>query len=71
MGNSKYELMLKRLLEEKKIERKEPKRREKIQNNKKDFIKKILEEIEDNKKIKYKNENDPKKLQKKRINSFK
>ena len=71
MGNSKYELMLKRLLEQKKIERKEPKRREKIRNNNKDFIKKILEEIEDNKKIKYKNENNPKKLQKKRINSFK
>ena len=65
MGNSKYELMLKRLSEQKKIERKGPKRRETIRNNNNDFIKIIYEAIEDNKKIKYKNENDSKKLQKK------
>lgn len=49
-GDSKYELMLKRLLEQKKIERKGPKRRKTLrQNNNKDVTKLILEVIEENK----------------------
>ena len=51
VGDSKYELMLKRLLEQKKIERKGPKRRETLRiNNNKNAIKLINEVIEDNKK---------------------
>ena len=47
---SKYELMLKRLLEQKNIERKGPKRRETIRvNNNKNFIKLIQQTISDNK----------------------
>ena len=49
---SKYELMLKRLLEQKNIERKGPKRRETIRvNNNKNFIKLIQQTISDNKHI--------------------
>ena len=49
--NNKYELMLNRLLEQKKIERKGPKRRETIRiNNNKNLIKLVKESIEDNKK---------------------
>ena len=45
---SKYELMLKRLLEQKNIERKGPKRRETIRiNNNKNFIKLIQQTISD------------------------
>ena len=46
-----YELMLKRLLEQKEIERKGPKRRETIRfNNNKELIHLVKESIEDNKK---------------------
>ena len=49
-GDSKYELMLKRLLDQKNIERKGPKRRKTIRkNNNSDFIKLIHEVIEINK----------------------
>lgn len=49
-GDSKYELMLKRLLEQKKIERKGPKRRKTLRvNNNKDVAKMIMEVIEENK----------------------
>ena len=48
-GDSKYELMLKRLLEQKKIERKGPKRRKTLRiNNNKDVTKLIMEVIEEN-----------------------
>ena len=54
-GDSKYEQMLKRLLEQKKIERKGPKRREtlRINNNKnvKKLIMEVIEENENNKKV--------------------
>ena len=56
--NNKYELMLKRLLEQKKIERKGPKRRETIRiNNNKNLIKLVKESIEDNKKKENNKEN--------------
>ena len=49
-GDSKYELMLKRLLEQKKIERKGPKRRKTLRvNNNKEVAKLIMEVIEENK----------------------
>ena len=49
-NNQKYELMLKRLLEQQNKEKKGPKRRETIrQDNNKKFIKLIHEAIEDNK----------------------
>ena len=49
-NNPKYELMLKRLLEQQNKEKKGPKRRETIRiNNNKKFIKLIHEAIEDNK----------------------
>ena len=48
-GDSKYEQMLKRLLEQKKIERKGPKRRKTLRiNNNKDVTKLIMEVIEEN-----------------------
>ena len=48
-GDSKYEQMLKRLLEQKKIERKGPKRRETLRiNNNKNVKKLIMEVIEEN-----------------------
>lgn len=56
--NNKYELMLNRLLEQKKIERKGPKRRETIRiNNNKNLIKLVKESIEDNKKKENNKEN--------------
>ena len=56
--NNKYELMLNRLLEQKKIERKGPKRRETIRiNNNKNLIKLVKESIEDNKKNENNKEN--------------
>jgi hypothetical protein len=56
--NNKYELMLKRLLEQKKIERKGPKRRETIRiNNNKELIHLVKESIEDNKKKENNKEN--------------
>ena len=49
-GDSKYELMLKRLLEQKKIERKGPKRRKTLRvNNNKNIAKLIMEVVEENK----------------------
>lgn len=45
MGNSKYELMLKRLLEQKKIERKGPKRRETIRLSNNKFLTKLIKEV--------------------------
>ena len=49
-GDSKYEQMLKRLLEQKKIERKGPKRRQTLRiNNNKNVTKLIMEVIEENK----------------------
>ena len=49
-GDSKYELMLKRLLEQKKIERKGPKRRKTLRvNNNKNITKLISEVVEENK----------------------
>ena len=51
MGDSKYELMLKRLLEQKKIERKGPKRRKSLRTNNNSNIKKLIKEvIEENEK---------------------
>lgn len=51
-NNTKYELMLKRLLEQKKIERKGPKRRKTLRiNNNADIIKIVNEVIDENKKI--------------------
>ena len=47
--NSKYELMMKRLLEQKNIERKGPKRRETIRYNNVNFVKMIKEAIEGHK----------------------
>ena len=47
--NSKNELMMKRLLEQKNIERKGPKRRETIRSNNDKFEKMIKEAIEENK----------------------
>ena len=47
--NSKYELMMKRLLEQKNIERKGPKRRETIRHNNDNFAKMIKETIEGHK----------------------
>ena len=62
-NNPKYELMLKRLLEQQNKEKKGPKRRETIRiNNNKKFIKLIHETIEDNKN---KEKNIKNKLQKK------
>ena len=62
-NNPKYELMLKRLLEQQNKEKKGPKRRETIRiNNNKKFIKLIHEAIEDNKN---KEKNIKNKLQKK------
>ena len=62
-NNPKYELMLKRLLEQQNKEKKGPKRRETIRiNNNKKFIKLIHEAIEDNKN---KEKNLKNKLQKK------
>ena len=56
MENSKYELMLKRLLAQQNIERKGPKRRETIRlNNNNNLINLIHEVIEDNKNKKYNN----------------
>ena len=51
-GDSKYELMLKRLLEQKKIERKGPKRRNTIRINNNNEVKKLIEGVvqENNKK---------------------
>ena len=50
VGDLKYELMLKRLLEQKKIERKGPKRRNTLRiNNNQDTIKMIKEVIDENK----------------------
>ena len=49
-GDSKYEMMLKRLLEQKKIERKGPKRRKTLRvNNNKNIAKLIVEVVEENK----------------------
>ena len=57
-GDLKYELMLKRLLEQKKIERKGPKRRETLRkNNNNNFIKLINEVIEENDKNRQLNKN--------------
>ena len=51
IGDLKYELMLNRLLEQKKIERKGPKRRETLRkNNNSNFIKLVEEIIEENEK---------------------
>jgi hypothetical protein len=51
-NNTKYELMLKRILEQKKIERKGPKRRKTLRiNNNADIIKIVNEVIDENKKI--------------------
>jgi hypothetical protein len=72
MIQSKYEKMLKRLLAQKEIENKGPKRRDTIRhNNNKEFSKLIQEVIEENKDNKHKNKKDDKnknnnnKLQKK------
>jgi hypothetical protein len=57
-GDSKYELMLKRLLEQKKIERKGPKRRKTLRvNNNKNIAKLINEVIEENKNNKKEDDN--------------
>ena len=51
-NDTKYELMLKRLLEQKKIERKGPQRRKTLRiNNNADMIKVVNEVIEENKKL--------------------
>lgn len=56
---SKYELMLRRLLEQKNIKRKGPKRRETIRiNNNENFILLVRKAIEDNKNIEKNKEND-------------
>ena len=60
MGNSKYELMLKRLLEQKKIERKGPKRRETIRLSNNKFLTKLIKEV-----IEDKNKNKENNFQKK------
>ena len=50
LGDSKYELMLKRLLEQKEVERNGPKRRTTIrENNNKEFIKMVKEVISEEK----------------------
>ena len=56
-GDLKYELMLKRLLEQKKIERKGPKRRETLRKNNNNIIKLINEVIEENDKNRQLNKN--------------
>ena len=72
MGNSKYELMLKRLLEQKKIERKGPKRRETIRLSNNIFLTKLIKEVIEDKnkkknniKEKEKNKNKENNFQKK------
>lgn len=72
MGNSKYELMLKRLLEQKKIERKGPKRRETIRLSNNKFLTKLIKEVIEDKnkkknniKEKEKNKNKENNFQKK------
>ena len=58
-GDSKYELMLKRILEQKNIERKGPKRRKTLRINNNDEIIKIVDNvIEDNKRIENDKEKD-------------
>ena len=60
-GDSKYELMLKRILEQKNIERKGPKRRKTLRiNNNKDLInliENVIKENENNKTVNDKNQN--------------
>ena len=71
IGDSKYELMLKRLLEQKKIERKGPKRRKTLRiNNNNDMIKIIKDVIEEeNEKNKMVNVNEQTEKNKKNKNN--
>lgn len=64
MVHSKYEKMLKRLLAQKEIETKGPKRRDTIRYNNKEFLKLIQEVIEENKDNKHKSKKDDKKKNK-------
>lgn len=69
MGNSKYELMLKRLLEQKKIERKGPKRRETIRLSNNKFLTKLIKEVIEDKNKK-KNNTKEKEKNKNKENNF-